>query len=53
MWGEWMDNDWFKEQEKRINEELELEEKIDKIAHPLKHKIIDAKDNFAIWLLRL
>ena len=53
MWGEWMDNDWFKEQEKRINEELELEEKIDRIAHPLKHKIIDAKDNFAIWLLRL
>ncbi len=53
MWGEWMDNDWFKEQEKRIKEELELEEKIDRIAHPLKHKIIDAKDNFAIWLLRL
>lgn len=53
MWGEWMDNDWFKEQEKRINKELELEEKIDRIAHPLKHKIIDVKDNFAIWLLRL
>lgn len=53
MWGEWMDEDWFREQKKRIDEELELEEKINRIAHPLKHKIIDAKDNFAIWLLRL
>ena len=53
MWEEWMDKDWFKEQKKRIDEELELEEKIDRIAHPLKYKIIDAKDNFAIWLLRL
>lgn len=53
MWEEWMDDDCFKEQDKRINEELELEEKIDKIAHPLKHKIIDAKDRFAVWLLRL
>lgn len=53
MWGEWMDNDMFKQAESKLNEQVELEEKIDRIAHPLKHKIIDAKDNFAIWLLKL
>ncbi len=53
MWGEWMDSDWYEEQRKRLNEQFEIEEKIDRIAHPLKYKLIDAKDKFAFWLLKL
>lgn len=51
MYGQWMDEIPLDVESKK--EEFKLEEKIDRIAHPLKHKIIDAKDNFAIWLLRL
>lgn len=57
MWLPYMEDEhykeWKREQDKRIDQQIELEEKIDRIAHPLKYKIIDAKDNFAIWLLRL
>ena len=52
MYGEWMDKISLSNDIK-LKENFELEEKIDRIAHPLKYKIIDAKDNFAIWLLRL
>ena len=51
MYGQWMDEIPLEVESKE--KEYELEEKMDRIAHPLKHKIIDAKDRFALWLLEL
>lgn len=57
MWLSYMEDEhykeWKREQDKRIDQQIELEEKINRIAHPLKYKIIDAKDRFALWLLEL
>ena len=50
MYGQWMDEIPL---DIKSKEEYDLEEKIDRIAHPLKYKIIDAKDRFALWLLEL
>lgn len=50
MWGEWMNDPVWEEQRKRYDEEiqreLELEEKIFRISHPILAKIGDAR----IWL---
>ena len=50
MWGEWMDNPIWEERErarqKKIEEEIELEDKIFRISHPVLAKLDDAR----IWL---
>ena len=51
MWEEWMED--IPLDIKSKEKEQKLKEKIDRIAHPLKHKIIDTKDKFAFWLLNL
>lgn len=57
MYGEWMNDDFWqeieREENKRLKEEFELEEKIFRISHPVLAKAIDIKDKFASWLLRL
>lgn len=50
MWGEWMEKIQIttKDNEKRIEEEIELEEKIFRISHPILAKLDDAR----IWIGR-
>lgn len=52
MYQEWMSDPFWKERdrniEKRIEEEIELEEKIFRISHPILAKLDDARTKFRI-----
>lgn len=52
MWGEWMNDPFWEERRreryKRIDAEIELEEKIFRISHPILAKLDDAR----IWIGR-
>ena len=52
MWGEWMEKIPIKITKEDI-EEYEKKKEKNRKRHSLKHKIIDAKDRFAFWLLEL
>ena len=52
MWGDWMQNEYWervkKIEEKRIAEEVELEDKIFRISHPILESLGDLKTKIGL-----